>query len=247
MPQPSDVHDAQLVDAVRAGDSGAFEQLYREHRAAAYNLGRQLARCSADVDDLVSVTFTKVLVALHEGRGPDSDTGFRAYLLTALRHTAYDKAKQDKPVVLTPDVTVAAPKATVVPFRDTAVARLERSLAAKAFSRLPHRWQTVLWHTEIKGRNPAEVAPLLGLTANGVAALALRAREGLRQAYLQQHVTADHADCRPTVHQFGRWLRGGLRKREHQAVCAHIDACRRCRALVAELVDVAGGLSRLAA
>jgi len=38
----------------------------------------------------------------------------------------------------------------------------------------------VLWHSEIEGARPAEVASLLGLTANGVAVLAYRAREGLR-------------------------------------------------------------------
>jgi DNA-directed RNA polymerase specialized sigma24 family protein len=43
---------------------------------------------------------------------------------------------------------------------------------------LPERWQAVLWHTEIEGSRPAEVASLLGLTANGVAALGYRAREG---------------------------------------------------------------------
>ena len=58
-------------------------------------------------------------------------------------------------------------------------------MIARAFASLPERWQAVLWHTEIEGARPADVAPLLGLTANGVAALAYRAREGLRQAYLQ--------------------------------------------------------------
>ena len=55
-------------------------------------------------------------------------------------------------------------------------------MIARAFASLPERWQAVLWHTEIEGARPADVAPLLGLTANSVAALAYRAREGLRQA-----------------------------------------------------------------
>jgi hypothetical protein len=69
-----------------------------------------------------------------------------------------------------------------VPFADPAAADLERTMIARAFASLPQRWQAVLWHTEIEGARPAEVATLLGLTANGVAALACRAREGLRQA-----------------------------------------------------------------
>jgi hypothetical protein len=135
------------------------------------------------------------------------------------------------------------------PFRDTAVAGLERSLAAKAYARLPERWQAVLWHTEIEGQSPAEVAPLLGLTANGVSSLAYRAREGLREAYLQVQLaetknTAEH--CRATTEKLGAWTRGSLSKRETAKVKAHLDECDRCRALAAELADVNGGLQVVA-
>jgi hypothetical protein len=41
---------------------------------------------------------------------------------------------------------------------------------------------------------------LLGLSANSVAALAYRAREGLRQAYLQMHLSgAVRDECRPVA------------------------------------------------
>ncbi|CCH34880.1 sigma-70 family RNA polymerase sigma factor [Actinosynnema sp. NPDC047251] len=234
--------DAELIDSVRGGAIDAYGQLYERHVSAAYNLARQLARSSAEADDLVSDAFAKVLDTLRAGRGPDS--AFRAYLLTALRHTAYDKTRRDKKVDLADDVTtVAGAEATSVPFRDTAVAGLERSLAAKAFARLPERWQTVLWHTEIEGQSPAEVAPILGLTANGVSALAYRAREGLKQAYLQVHLAETQAErCRATVDRLGAWTRGGLSKRETTQVEAHLDECADCRALAAELADVNGAL-----
>ncbi len=54
--------------------------------------------------------------------------------------------------------------------------------------RLPQRWQQVLWYTEIERRPLAQVGSLLGLTPNEVAALAHRARAGLRRAYLAEHV-----------------------------------------------------------
>ena len=84
-------------------------------------------------------------------------------------------------------------------------------MIARAFASLPERWQAVLWHTEIEGARPAEVASLLGLTANGVAALAHRAREGLRQAYLQMHMSgAVRDECRPVAAKLGAYVRGGL-------------------------------------
>lgn len=238
---PADVQgpsDAELIESVRGGTIDAYGQLYERHVSAAYNLARQLARSQAEADDLVSEAFAKVLDTLRAGRGPDS--AFRAYLLTALRHTAYDKTRREKKVDLTEDMTDVAP---AVQFSDTAVAGLERSMAARAFAALPERWQMVLWHTEIEGQSPAEVAPLLGLTANGVSALAYRAREGLKQQYLQMHLTDTEAErCRATVDRLGAWTRAGLSKREATQVETHLDECGRCRALAAELADVNGAL-----
>ena len=241
--------DADLIDAVRKGTVSAYGSLYERHVASAYNLARQLSRSPAEADDLVSEAFAKVLDTLRAGRGPDS--AFRAYLLTALRHTAYDKTRRDRKVELSEDVETVSGVSTAAvsePFSDTAVAGLERSLAARAFARLPERWQAVLWHTEIEGQSPAEVAPILGLTANGVSALAYRAREGLRQAYLQVHLAeTTERRCRATAERLGAWTRSGLAKREKAQVEAHLDECGRCRALAAELADVNGAMRGIVA
>ncbi|MEC3978085.1 sigma-70 family RNA polymerase sigma factor [Amycolatopsis sp. H20-H5] len=236
--------DAELIAQVRGGTIAAYGTLYERHSGAAHNLARQLARSSSEADDLVSEAFSKVLDTLRAGKGPDA--AFRAYLLTALRHTAYDKTRKDKRVDLNEDMTDAGGavgEALTVPFADTAVAGLERTMAAKAFSRLPERWQAVLWHTEIEQQSPAEVAPLLGLTANGVSALAYRAREGLRQAYLQVHLQENNTEnCRAAADRLGAWTRDGLSKRERSQVENHLDECENCRSLAAELADINGGL-----
>jgi RNA polymerase sigma factor (sigma-70 family) len=244
---PAEVHgpsDAELIESVRHGQLDAYGSLYERHVSAAHNLARQLSRSSAEADDLVSEAFARVLDTLRAGRGPDS--AFRAYLLTSLRHVAYDRTRRERRLELTDDVTTVSGVDTEKisePFRDTAMAGLERSLAAKAFARLPERWQAVLWHTEIEGQSPAEVAPLLGLTANGVSALAYRAREGLRQAYLQVHLAESTSGrCQATAEKLGAWTRGGLSKRETTQVESHLDECERCQALAAELADVNGGL-----
>ncbi|MGW4524192.1 sigma-70 family RNA polymerase sigma factor [Amycolatopsis sp. NPDC004378] len=238
--------DAELIAEVRAGKIESYGPLYERHTGAAHNLARQLARSSSEADDLVSEAFAKVLDTLRGGKGPD--TAFRAYLLTALRHTAYDRTRKERRVDLNEDMTDVSAEALTVPFSDTAVAGLERTMAAKAFARLPERWQAVLWHTEIEQQSPAEVAPLLGLTANGVSALAYRAREGLRQAYLQVHLQENAEErCRACAERLGAWTRDGLSKRERAQVEAHLDECENCRALAAELADVNGGLRAIIA
>ncbi|MGH9231503.1 MAG: zf-HC2 domain-containing protein, partial [Acidimicrobiales bacterium] len=71
------------------------------------------------------------------------------------------------------------------------------------------------------------------------AALAYRAREKLRQAYLQAHLVASpHPECEPHRSRLGAHVRGGLSRRDQAATKRHVDRCPSCQALVAELTDV---------
>jgi RNA polymerase sigma factor (sigma-70 family) len=239
--EPDEPSDVQLIAAVRSGDAEAYETLYRRHAAAAHNLARQLTRSRAERDDLVAEAFMKVLDTLRAGGGPD--IAFRAYLLTTLRNTLYDRVRRDRRLQLSDDMTRHDPG---VPWVDTAVADLEASLAARAFARLPERWQTVLWHTEVEQETPAQVAPVLGLSPNGVAALAYRAREGLRQAYLQEHLADASGElCRYAVERLGAWARGGLSRRDQARVEEHLAECDPCRLLASEVADVNSSLRGL--
>jgi RNA polymerase sigma factor (sigma-70 family) len=230
--------DPDLIAAVRAGDTAAYEALYRRHVEAARRMARTLARGPADVDDLVAEAFAKLLATLSAGGGPD--TAFRPYLLTTIRRLFYDRARRDRREPVTDDPALHDPG---VPFVDTAVQGMEYAFVARAFARLPERWQAVLWHTEVEGGNPATVAPLLGLTPNGVAALAYRARERLRQHYLQEHLAAEPADeCRWAIERLGAHVRGGLSRRDGRRVDDHLTGCRRCHLLFVELTEVNAGM-----
>ena len=180
----SSATDAELITAARSGDAAAFGTLYERHAAAARRLARHLVKHQADVDDVVAETFARVLSALRRGNGPV--VAFRPYLLTAVRRVAIDVLRGQRHQVPTDDTELPDPGE---PFDDPAVADLDRSLITKAFLSLPERWSAVLWHTEVEQAKPAEVASLLGVSANSVAALRYRAREGLRQAYLQLHLS----------------------------------------------------------
>nr|WP_285777653.1 sigma-70 family RNA polymerase sigma factor [Microtetraspora sp. NBRC 13810] len=230
--------DAELLEAVRTGKGSAFGVLYKRHVAAARALAWQLSRSEAEVEDVVAETFTKILDLVRRGGGPE--ISFRPYLLTAVRRTVYERARGDSRQLSTDEIELYDPG---VPFVDPALTGLERSLVAKAFMSLPDRWRMVLWHTEVENARPADIAPLLGLTANSVAALAYRAREGLRQAYLQMHLAAaPRQECRPVLGKMGAYVRGGLSKRENQASDEHLADCTDCRAVFHELVDVNQGM-----
>lgn len=249
-PTAEESSDAALISRVRAGDSSASATLYERHAAAARTLARHLTGAGA-AEDVVREAFAKVLDALRRGGGPRAE--FRPYLLTAVRRTVDDRRRSERrPTDRSEEDDPGAP------FADPALEGLERSMVARAFRSLPERWRTVLWHTEVEGAEPAEVAPLLGLTPDGAAALAHRAREGLRQAYLRLHLPAEDMDaspsdagaaasrpaeeCRAVLGKLGAHVRGGSSRRESRAVRRHLDGCERCAAVAAELAAVGSAL-----
>ncbi|WP_315098449.1 sigma-70 family RNA polymerase sigma factor, partial [uncultured Cellulomonas sp.] len=234
--------DAELIASARSGDAGSVGALYERHSGAAWVVARQYTDSPADADDVVADSFAAVFGALQRGNGPES--AFRAYLFTVVRRVAAVRREKARRVQPTDDLAVLeAGTAWAGTAEDPALAGFERGVVARAFHTLPERWQAVLWHTEVEGLTPAEIAPLLGLTANGVAALAYRAREGLRQAYLQQHLQ-DPLDegCRGVAGKLGAYVRGGLGTRETTHVEAHLEGCGTCRALLLELGDVNHGM-----
>jgi RNA polymerase sigma factor (sigma-70 family) len=234
--------DPELIAGVRAGDTAAFGVLYERHVEAARKVASMYSNSATDVDDVVSEAFSRVLRALQRGDGPD--LAFRAYLFTIVRRTGMDvinKGIRTRPRddMETFESAIGYETGADEPTLDG----FEHGMVADAFRSLPERWQAVLWYTEVEKKSPREIAPLLGLSANGVAALSYRAREALRQAYLQQHLnTSDEVSCLEANAQLGAYVRGGLNKREATRMSDHIRSCERCAALVAELEDVNRGM-----
>ncbi|GAB3649313.1 sigma-70 family RNA polymerase sigma factor [Glycomyces tarimensis] len=235
---PDALSDPELIAATRGGDTTAYAVLYERHVHAARRLARILARDAAAADDLVSETFAKLLHTFREGQGPD--LAFRPYMLRTLRNTFYDRVRRDKRVEFTDDLTEHDSGEIFV---DPAVEGAERRYAALAFGKLPERWRMVLWHTEIEEDSPARIASMLGMTPNGVAALAYRAREKLRQNYLNEHAAdSPPQECRWTVDRLGARVRGKLGLRDAEKVDRHLDGCVPCNLLFAELTELNSGM-----
>ncbi|MBU4335882.1 MAG: sigma-70 family RNA polymerase sigma factor, partial [Actinobacteria bacterium] len=234
--------DAELLAAVRSGNQASFAQLYDRHASAALVVARQYTDSPQDAEDVVADSFAAVWSALRNGSGPQE--AFRAYLFTVVRRVAAVRRDQGRRTEPTDDVaTLEAGTVPMAGADDPTIEGFERSVVARAFRSLPERWRVVLWHSEVEGLSPAQIAPLLGLSANSTAALAYRAREGLRQAYLAEHLaTPLDEGCRAVAGKLGGYVRGGLGPRETRQVADHVDGCLECTALVAELGDVNHGM-----
>ncbi|WP_234538858.1 sigma-70 family RNA polymerase sigma factor [Streptomyces shenzhenensis] len=246
--------DSQLIERTRAGDDSAYEELYRRHTDAVRRYARTCCRDGHTADDLTAEVFARMLQAVRGGSGPEY--AVRAYLLTSVRRVAAQWLRSARRERLVDDFALFAAQsargsewsgndALDVGADVRAMHEAEQSMAMQAFRSLPERWQAVLWHTEVEDESPGEVAPLFGLDANGTRVLAGRAREGLRQAYLQAHVSAalvDDEECARYAGRLGGYARRKLRVRAERGLRKHLEECARCRLAAAQLEEVASGI-----
>ena len=232
------IADADLVLRTRSGDAAAFGELWRRHYPSGMSVARSITS-SIDPDDLVQESYTRIYQAIIKGGGPNGS--FRAYLFTSIRNTAAAWGRSRRESAIDELDSVADPDST----DQAANEALDRSLTAQAFRSLPSRWQEVLWYTEIEQMKPQEAATLLGMKSGAVSQLAFRAREGLREAWIQAHLrsAAEGSDCRWTIEHLGAYSRGNLSTRDHNRLEQHLDQCARCMIVAAEAKDVSKRLA----
>ena len=232
----TEVSDAQLVRLAREGSDGASAELWYRHSAAGRRAAQRITS-RFDADDLVQEAFTRILAAISRGDGPDG--AFRPYLYTTIRNIsmswARNQVERDSVDVL---AQVADPDAEF----DTTT--LERSVAAKAFGSLQPEVREMLWYTEVEGMSTRDAGRYLGLTPGAAATMAYRARDRLRTAWVQAHLSEDDVDpgCRWTVERLGAYARHTLARRDSRTLERHLTDCVRCTALAEELDDVAARL-----
>ncbi|MBB4687098.1 zf-HC2 domain-containing protein [Amycolatopsis jiangsuensis] len=237
-PAASESDEQALLKRLREGEDAAFGELFELHAGAVRRLSQNLASDRSEAEDITAETFFRVLQALRRGAGPRNY--IRAYLLTVARRVSWEwhGARRDVPVT-DDELTFRAGAGA-----DTHAHAAERTLITTAFTSLPERWRTVLWQTEVEGEQPAMVAPNFGLSANATAALARRARQGLRAAYLQAHLSVNRGpeNCRAVVEKLGGFTAGSVTGAEAERIKAHLLGCTSCRATQDELRDVCSSL-----
>lgn len=231
-----ELEDNDLLQLTRQGSSEAYAVLYDRYVYGARRLARHLGQ-REESDDVVSDAFAQIFDLLQRGKGPDR--AFRAYLFTSIRHECGRRAKASKRVMPTDD---DAQIDTAVPFGDGNLDYFEKNAIRAAYESLPDRWRTVLWHLDVEGRKPNELADVLGLKPNSVSALVYRARSGLREAYLQQHVGTTDAEvgraCSSTRGHLAAVVRRTATSRDQEKVHAHLETCDACMAAYLDLQEV---------
>jgi len=222
--------DAELLERSRRGDSVAFAELFRRYRPVALMVAARTSS-ALDPEDVSSEAFTRVWRALRNGGGPAES--FRPYLSTSVRNVALNWRRGVQETPLEPQAMAEVLEAP----DETEVVIAEAEMIGRAFRGLPQRWQDVLWAVEVEGMSTADLAKRLGTSNNTAAALCLRAREGLRNAWLAEHIDrrAAEPECRWVLEHLSGFTRGRLPQAQQQRVTEHLDECRRCRRAASRL------------
>lgn len=218
--------DTDLLARTRAGDQRAYAELWRRYSQIARGVARTYW-WSADSDDLVAESFTRIYQAIQAGKGPTS--AFKPYLFATMRNLAISWGRSRREIPIEHIESVEDPRST----NAAADADFDASLVSTAILALPERWQEVLWFAEVENLSMREIGKRLDLTERAVAVLAFRAREGLRQAWIAAHLTSippASKDCRWTLGKLGAHARRRLTDRDSGRVHAHLEHCTECRA-----------------
>lgn len=227
----STLTDAELCARIRhhrpdsSAGRAAFGELYARHRLPALHFALRLNRERGRAEDAVAEAFAKIWRAWGRGAGPEES--FKPYLMAAVRSESYRRSATTRATTtVEPEVLtfLADPEPS-----DHAAEVAERDQLGRAFRGLPDAWQSALTLIDIDGVPTADAAASMDLSPNSFSSLLRRAREGLRAAYLQQHVEPSPPECAEFSAELARFVRHQLSPKRAEAVQAHLSQCSHCR------------------
>ncbi|MGH7856239.1 MAG: sigma-70 family RNA polymerase sigma factor [Candidatus Binatia bacterium] len=192
--------EAALLAALRAGEEGAYRELLTLYGGRLLAVARRILRNEEEARDALQEAFLQAFRALprFEGQSRISTWLHRIVVNAALMKIRSKKARPEEPIEpLLPTFQVDGH--STVDFReweDGAERQLERTetrqLVRAAIERLPDTYRNILILRDIEELDTAEVAELLGITANAVKIRLHRARQALR-GLLDPHFRVDFA------------------------------------------------------
>jgi RNA polymerase sigma factor (sigma-70 family) len=228
--------DSDLVAAARAGDDGAFEELYARYRPRIASYVRGMVRDEGRAEDLTQEVF---LSALRRLRETDSEIAFKPWIYRIARNQAIDHHRRtSRAEEISMDAELGLRPSDHVRLVD-AVAP-DRALVAKerldhlcgAFDELSEVQSRVIVMRELEGRSYREIAEQLDITRPAVESALFRARRRLESEYAQLAEGRRCAGMRTTI---ARLAEGVGTAADEGRLARHARRCSLCRRRAREL------------
>jgi RNA polymerase sigma-70 factor (ECF subfamily) len=228
--------DEDLVNAARAGDRRALEQLLSRHQGRVFRFGRKMCGDEDDAADVLQETLLAAARTLPDFRGASSVS---TWLYTIARSFCLKKRRTSKfaPAHVAsledePERAGAVPDPGRTP-EETAAGRELQAALDGAISALEPMYREVLVLRDVEGLPAAEVADALGVSVDAVKSRLHRARVAVRERVAPALGLAPEGapapGCRDVVELLSRHLEGEI----DGATCAemerHLEGCAQCR------------------
>jgi len=177
----SEAELAQLLAKVRAGDSDAWGELYRQHAAAIFRFCRRVLPAKEDAEDATTEIFMKVRQKLGTY---DSSRPFTAWLYKVASNHCWDTLRRRR---IRQDLETGDVETLPLEHPDPSqIERLQAEHAGKevrtGLAKLPDRARMALVLRYYADMSYDEIADTLGVRRAFVGVLLLRARHQLRDA-----------------------------------------------------------------
>jgi RNA polymerase sigma-70 factor (ECF subfamily) len=206
-----ELEELQLVEALRAGDERAFEQLIRMYQAALVRVAQIYVSSRAVAEEVVQETWLAVLNGIDRFEGRSS---LKTWIFRILANRAKTRAERERRTIpfsaLRNPEGVPEPAVDADRFRDPEDPRWpghwaspprdwpeDRMLAdetqmviADAIERLPAAQRAVITLRDVQGWSAEEVCNALELTETNQRVLLHRARSKVRRA-LEEYLSED--------------------------------------------------------
>jgi len=229
--------DAELVDAVRAGDDSAFEELYRRYQPRIARFVCGMLKDSARCEDVAQEAF---LSALRRMRATDAEINFKPWIYQIARNAAIDSYRRNNHAVevsMDADVGLRASDRTRLVgldgSPDAALVTKERlDHLQGAFDELSDVHTQVLVMRELEGMSYREIGQKLDLTRPAVESALFRARRRLETEYEE---LSEGRRCEAMAGTIARIAAGVPRGAEAQRLARHARRCHSCRRHAREL------------
>lgn len=238
-----DGSDAELLAAAQRGDRAALGALIARHEAQVYRFGAKMCRDPADAQDVLQDTLLAMARGVRDFRGASS---ISTWLYSVARSFCIKKRRRSKFLreETTLDAADEGSSAMSDPARppDEQLAGKQVELALDAAIRtLAPAYREVLVLRDVEGLTAAEVAEVLGITAQAVKSRLHRARLAVRAAVApllgvdDAEAPAAPGGCPDVLTLYSQHREDEVSPELCREMEAHLAGCARCRGACASL------------
>jgi RNA polymerase sigma factor (sigma-70 family) len=212
-----------------------YAALYREHNARLVAYARSLTGSSAVAEDLAAEAHFRVWRRIHAGHVVENPS---AYLTTTVRNLAAGLGRAQHEITRDVAELPEDPQRAETLAEDPERRASQVDLISRLLKELPERWAKALWYAEVEDLPMEAVGERIGASAGTTAVVLTRARERLRQAFLQsQHGRPANEECEQYWKQMPTIVRATASARRTKSVLDHCEGCEDCRTRMLALTE----------